>query len=202
MQILTWRKLSGSCRIRDCHTLYTFHIFYTFHNSYTSRKFSVNPAAVFVDCPGCLLLQQLLLHATHAWCMLHPGPNRNTLTWASAWAVNLGLDSSYVARTGKSHCIVGQGAHLAGCGTRLFGVDGRGEVRPTLRRLPHADARRVPQSEAAVQDPVPRRAGGPPRVLGVHPLHAVRRTYGRRRRRLLFWGRQACGWCAPTLARV
>ena len=60
MQILTWRKLSGSCRIRDCHTLYTFHIFYTFHNSYTSRKFSVNPAAVFVDCPGCLLLQKLL----------------------------------------------------------------------------------------------------------------------------------------------
>ena len=75
---------------RDCHT------FYTFHTSYTSRKFSVNPAAVFVDCPAAAAAAA----AVPAWCMLHadcpanPGPNRNRLTWA----VNLGIDSSYVAK--------------------------------------------------------------------------------------------------------
>ena len=86
MQILTWRKLSGSCRIRDCHTLYTFHNFYTFHTSYTSRKFSVNPAAVFVDYPAaaaaawCSAFDACML--VHALCM--------DPTWTQQKHVNLG----------------------------------------------------------------------------------------------------------------
>jgi hypothetical protein len=48
---------------------------------------------------------------------------------------------------------------MAGCGTRHLGVDGRGEVRDELRRLPGTDAGRVSQTQEASQDPVLRRAG-------------------------------------------